>query len=573
MRASPRVSGLPVVTGASVKQDFDTFFQQCKALLQANSLNQWPVTWESNPGLQHWTRGPSSPGFKSQETLLKEFDASLPPISQSPDPRALWPEDEKRDAQGLWPQYYIGAFPYCFVLPDYPGSNADNKPRMGQAPGTHWYHAHKHGSTALNVSNGMTGAFIIEGEGYDGVLNKFYDKYRTDDKTTPWTRQQITMVVNQLGGIPNLESGSSGQAPLSINGQIVPDVSMYQGEVQMWRMINSSSISGFSICPSFPAGFTWRQLAQDGVQFDDENYQARAQQPVFVAPGNRIDLLVQAPPPAPEPNVTPPPNTTVMVVRGVSVSTVQKAPPEELVALLNIKLRGSGLAMPLLPHMPDRPDFLKDIAPSEIVNKDPRKLTFATDNVGGPGSKHTINGHKFTEGNPWEVKTLNTAEEWKIINATNGAIDHPFHIHINPFQITAVFDPNQPLLDANHQPVKDEDGKPLGVYVFSTTPPPADSLLPGQCWVNPNEEKTFVPCPDPAKNAPPKTNIWWDVFPIPAARYDEKTDRLVPGYFVMRSRFVDYAGDYVMHCHILAHEDRGMMMIVEVASHQAPHHH
>jgi FtsP/CotA-like multicopper oxidase with cupredoxin domain len=32
----------------------------------------------------------------------------------------------------------------------------------------------------------------------------------------------------------------------------------------------------------------------------------------------------------------------------------------------------------------------------------------------------------------------------------------------------------------------------------------------------------------------------------------------------MRSRFVDYPGFYVMHCHILVHEDRGMMFTVEV---------
>ena len=32
----------------------------------------------------------------------------------------------------------------------------------------------------------------------------------------------------------------------------------------------------------------------------------------------------------------------------------------------------------------------------------------------------------------------------------------------------------------------------------------------------------------------------------------------------MRSRFVDYPGLYVMHCHILIHEDRGMMFSVEV---------
>jgi FtsP/CotA-like multicopper oxidase with cupredoxin domain len=32
----------------------------------------------------------------------------------------------------------------------------------------------------------------------------------------------------------------------------------------------------------------------------------------------------------------------------------------------------------------------------------------------------------------------------------------------------------------------------------------------------------------------------------------------------MRSRFVDYHGTYVMHCHILIHEDRGMMFTVSV---------
>jgi hypothetical protein len=32
----------------------------------------------------------------------------------------------------------------------------------------------------------------------------------------------------------------------------------------------------------------------------------------------------------------------------------------------------------------------------------------------------------------------------------------------------------------------------------------------------------------------------------------------------MRSRFVDYRGSYVLHCHILAHEDRGMMMMVNL---------
>jgi FtsP/CotA-like multicopper oxidase with cupredoxin domain len=42
----------------------------------------------------------------------------------------------------------------------------------------------------------------------------------------------------------------------------------------------------------------------------------------------------------------------------------------------------------------------------------------------------------------------------------------------------------------------------------------------------------------------------------------------------MRSRFVDFPGFFVLHCHILAHEDRGMMTVVEVRSNVPPflHH-
>jgi hypothetical protein len=57
--------------------------------------------------------------------------------------------------------------------------------------------------------------------------------------------------------------------------------------------------------------------------------------------------------------------------------------------------------------------------------------------------------------------------------------------------------------------------------------------------------------------------IWWDVFAIPSARV-ASNGAVIPGYFKMRSRFVDYPGSYVFHCHILIHEDRGMMFTVEV---------
>ena len=104
---------------------------------------------------------------------------------------------------------------------------------------------------------------------------------------------------------------------------------------------------------------------------------------------------------------------------------------------------------------------------------------------------------------------LDTAEEWTIINATVG-IAHPFHIHVNPFQIVELFDP--------------------------------------------------ATMTEPLKLSPPF--VWWDTFAIPAGV--SKNGKMVPGYFKMRTRFVDYTGMYVQHCHILAHEDRGMMQLIEV---------
>ena len=45
----------------------------------------------------------------------------------------------------------------------------------------------------------------------------------------------------------------------------------------------------------------------------------------------------------------------------------------------------------------------------------------------------------------------------------------------------------------------------------------------------------------------------------------EDTSRIPPhGEFIMRTRFTDFSGKFVYHCHILGHEDAGMMGVVEV---------
>jgi len=176
--------------------------------------------------------------------------------------------------------------------------------------------------------------------------------------------------------------------------------------------------------------------------------------------------------------------------------------------------------------------------PQKVVNGQPK-----------PAAVHTINGHLFSN-DVGVVTKLNTAEEWTVTNNSTG-ISHPFHIHINPFQLTQIFAPNSATLP---------DGK---TPLYTTTQP----TVQGQCYLNPDDPKTWVPCAADPDYSIPTPRIWWDVFPIPsglAATNGAGKAIVIPGFFKMRSRFADYPGYFVIHCHILAHEDRGMMTIVEV---------
>ena len=422
--------------------------------------------------------------------------------------------------------------------------------------GIHWYHAHKHGSTAINVANGMTGAFIIEGK-YDDDLNTFYGR--------GWTRTQKVMVINQLGVSPNLMRGTpTDKGPdFSVNGRLQPVVKMYPGEVQLWRIVNTSGRSGaFFVGPpkADPTktgidptkDFQWKQLAQDGEQFADVNYQKSLNETFLMASGNRVDLLVKAP----TQPATSPTTYSVQVKPAVAKSDLVKALP---VTLVNVEVSGSGPEMQFIRRAPPQPPFLADITDNEI--KATKTVVF---NSLPPGSafQHTINGQPFN-GEVGEVMLLNTAEEWKVMNATNSTtgpadIDHPFHIHINPFQIVEIFDPNEMITDP-------ATGKPVNKYVFDQI------TVAGQCLLDPNNPESWHPCTTRRQ----AFGIWWDVFPIPTGRQITSFGRpvTVPGYFKMRSRFVDFPGLFVIHCHILAHEDRGMMTVVEVRPLKLPYAH
>ena len=189
----------------------------------------------------------------------------------------------------------------------------------------------------------------------------------------------------------------------------------------------------------------------------------------MMAAGNRVDLLMKAPS---TPGLYP-----VMVQHAVDPSDLSSAIP---VVLLQVRVAGDPAKGNLATfidkdNFPKPPPFQVNIADAEVTgstitatgrryDRDHRQparrhvrvhaaefpAVQPTANNPNSYAMHTINGTKFQEGDPANVFAVNqgAVEEWKIVNATFGPpISHPFHIHINPFQIIEVFDPNATVSD------------------------------------------------------------------------------------------------------------------------------
>ena len=155
------------------------------------------------------------------------------------------------------------------------------------------------------------------------------------------------------------------------------------------------------------------------------------------------------------------------------------------------------------PENPHEPfPYLSPITEEELTNKQngqicPRKIEFSVRGGGNPkNSQYFINEQQY-DGNVVDIRVkLNDAEQWEIKTISGSA--HPFHIHVNPFQIVG------------------------------------DKI-------------------DPSAPDSPDNWRWWDS--IAVLRNQTKT---------IRQRFCDYHGTFVAHCHMLIHEDIGMMINVVI---------
>jgi len=395
-----------------------------------------------------------------------------------------------------------------------------------QAEGTHWYHPHKHGSVALQVANGLPGALIVEGP-FDDWLNGYYHHHLVEK----------LLVLEQVQQNTNLFTPGAPAPPLLVNGQVTPKVTMQPGEVQRWRMVNATMQVASQVQIQFPAGTTVKQIAMDGVRFAPENYD---RQPLFdqsdptrktfkISPGNRADFLVQAP-------TTPGTYHLRHKVFGVTSERTRE----------KIRLREEGLRQlnkdtsNAAADTEAGPDLFTLVV---AAPKPPAKGKAAAPAV-ATGFPTVAQWPKM----PWYLRDLPAK-----VDATQ---DLTFQMSAGAGDPATVFTINNVQYDDKCVNVTTKLDTVDQWNVHNSSP----LKHPFHIHTNPfqliNDGTTTYQAPYP----------WQDTIALPAGT------TTAPASVELRHRYLEFTGEYVLHCHFMGHEDRGMMFGVQTVCKDDPTH-
>jgi FtsP/CotA-like multicopper oxidase with cupredoxin domain len=408
---------------------------------------------------------------------------------------------------------------YYVKLPDY------------HAPGTHWYHPHRHGSTAKQMAPGMAGAIIIKEPSQE-------ENIVADSEDKVWLIQEVnTRAADIYNPAPRQNPPN-----FLVNGRYRPSISMQTGKMQRWRFLNGCvTPSGFlrlKLCKyddnpaaELDTNATINSdvspiylIAADGISFygkKPKEYGTKDELYKF-APGNRADFLILLNEPGTYKLITEKYPVPIGARRSEVPATI-----DEILAYVRVEAPVENMAFSpdqipaTIPGDASKYPYLAPITATEIVNKNPqdpveadpqsgkqRPLIFTASGTGRGTFK--INNKKFHDDDTTYTVKVNTAEEWMLDNVpsdVNGVTvaPHPFHIHVNPFQVVAKGE-------------KDTEGNIKQWHVI-----------------------------------PEAERIWHDTIAVEANKP-----------LKIWHRFATYPGDFVLHCHILIHEDQGMMYSVSV---------
>lgn len=375
--------------------------------------------------------------------------------------------------------------------------------------GLYWYHPHHHGQVNPQIYNGLAGLIVIGrpdsgASQLAGLAQRLLAlQYSYIDEFGPGNH---LLVPN--GEIP-FTVNNQGQAFFedvpekmffTVNGLLNPLIDMQQGATEVWNFANISDNGYFKIRLRGTGGAPDPPLpivAQDGNPYTT---------PIIVPPGET--LLI---PPAARYSIMvsgPIAGGLELLMEYHSDGFFQWPPSfapmgvpyQQGRALATIVTHGPLGEQTLVPPVLTPPANYFTPLQNLPVDKE-RAAVFTID-----PPAFLINGQQFPN-NPVFQPRLNRVEEWDLVDAS--PVQHPFHIHVNDFQIQSISAPNDPGHDTN-------------------TP----------------------------------AAFFQDIINLPEAA--NNMSGLPPGQVRIRMLPLDFLGTYVYHCHRVDHEDAGMMALVTI---------
>jgi FtsP/CotA-like multicopper oxidase with cupredoxin domain len=394
---------------------------------------------------------------------------------------------------------------------------------LDEPPGLYWYHPHIHGFSTKQVLGGASGALIVEGieraepqtAGLPERVLVIRDQDLSNPDAPPSKDEPVVpkMLIDRDGDSANNGTGFGKPAKdLSLNYVPVPypdyppaSITMRPGERQLWRVVNASAITYLNLAVIFQR--TPQKLgivALDGVPLNTNGNPSNAvewRDHIGLAPGARAEFIVDGPPQGVR---------ALLVTRTVDTGLGGENDPNR--ALASIVARSGApeprsvlpaAAEPLAPRA--RP-WLGDVTPVRV-----RKLYFSEKltNPADPNSATefyiTVDGQTPKPFDPAStqpdiVVRQGDVEDWIIENRSTEL--HAFHIHQLHFL----------LLDWSGVPVNEP-------FLRDTV------------------------------NVPYYNSTMLE-YPSVRLRMDFRDPNIV--------------GTFVYHCHLLEHEDGGMMGTIRV---------
>jgi FtsP/CotA-like multicopper oxidase with cupredoxin domain len=394
-----------------------------------------------------------------------------------------------------------------------------------EPPGLYWYHPHIHGFSKDQLLGGASGALVVEGierakKAVAGLPERVFiirDQNLLNPDAQPAKSEPVVpkFMIDRDGDAANNGTGFGKPAKdLSINYVPVPYpdytpavIAMKPGEKQLWRVLNASAITYLNIAVLFNrAPQQLGLVAMDGVPMDHDGMQGESvdwQTHIGIPPGARVEFIVRGPVEG---------QTALLVTRTVDTGPGGENDPNRMLARI--------VASPDAPEprskLRDAPEavtssssaWLGSVAPVRV-----RRLYFSEKLADPNNPTSAIEFYLTAEGQepkmfdmtsekPNIVAQQGTVEDWIIENRSNEL--HDFHIHQLHFL----------LLDYN------------GIAVN-------ESFL---------RDTVNVPYFDGHTLAYPSIRVRMDF------------------------RDPNTVGKFVYHCHILEHEDKGMMGSILVTS-------